>query len=259
MQEAESGQGQDALAEEVMDSLGHPEDPSKEEVLEGEPRQEDELPLYAKEKIGKLQKRHQRDMRRMQERLDLLSSRLEPPQDNQSQSFGNSYANESTEGLSQDEVITRAVTAALQHKDVQERRAKDAEQTKYVHNQYQRLQDHLDNASDKYDDFDEVVRGHDVPFTPAMREASLLIDNPGDVLYKLGKNRDELNRIAKLHPLEQAKEINRLSFALMGGNNKGQQPQKPLGQIKNNPVSSRAVNENTSISELRERMKQGWK
>jgi hypothetical protein len=40
---------------------------------------------------------------------------------------------------------------------------------------------------------------------------------------------------------------------------KSSQDSRPLGQIKNNPITSTNVNENTSVSDLRKRMKEGGK
>jgi hypothetical protein len=252
----DENQGNENVSEEVMESLGNPEEASQPQGDDASEGQEGELPVYAKEKIGKLKKRHQRDLRRLQDQIDSLHSRISQPQ---ASSTTDSYM-PTAEAGSDDEKIHRAVSIALRAKDDEARKAKDAEQMAYVHKQYDTLQKHLDNAADKYDDFDDVVRAPDVPFTPTIRDAVLLIENPGEVLYKLGKNKDELARIAKLHPLEQVKEINRLSFALMGGNDKPSvSPVKTVGQIKNNPVSSRSVTEKTSVSDLRARMKAGWK
>ena len=79
--------------------------------------------------------------------------------------------------------------------------------------------------------------------------------------YKLGKNPSELKRISQLHPIDQAKEMSKLSFALMGGTPKPEmKSQAPMGQVKSNPVASHAVTEKTSVSDIRSRMKSGgWK
>ena len=114
------------------------------------------------------------------------------------------------------------------------------------------------------DDFDDVVRGDDIPFSHHVRDALLLVENPAEVAYKLGKNKAELERISKLHPIDQAREVNKLSFSLMGGKDgKSSSPSKasPLGNIRQNPAhSSHAVTDKTPPSEIRRRMKAGtWK
>lgn len=264
----EPNQEKENLAGEVMESLtgdadaaeGLGENPGNDaDATEGD---RDDLPLFAKEKIGKLQKRHQRDLRRLQERIQMLETRAAPQSDNSStNSAMNSYNGAPQGGNVGDEQIQRAVSLALQAKDAKEREAKQQQEQAHVAKQYQNLQNRLDRASDKYEDFDEVVMAPDAEYTPAMRDAMLMIDNPEDVLYKLGKDRNKLNQIAKLHPLDQAKEMLKLSAALMGGEKPAQTQPKTLGQVKSSPVnsSSRGITEKSSIREIRDRMKAGFR
>jgi hypothetical protein len=151
----------------------------------------------------------------------------------------------------------------LDAKDAESRRQKEAESVAHYQKQLDRLNGEFDKASDKYDDFDDVVRGNDVPFTPAIRDALLFVDNPSDVAYKLGKNRQELSRISQLHPLDQAREVNKLSFALMGGNtgngkNGSNNRANPLNPSKPNPTSNGTAS--YSPGSIRARIKAGtWK
>lgn len=242
----------DVLAHESMDELGEPEG-SAEEI---EHKPEDDLPEYAKQRLGRQEKRHKREMREMRDQISQLAQQSQ----SQGQSANMSMPHTMDENNGQND-IQKAVHMALSARDDQERQAKDAEKAKHVHKQYQNLQDQLDSTADKYDDFDKVVRGDDVPFTSSMRDAALLLDNPGEVLYKLAKDRTKLEQISKLHPLDQAKEMVKLSHALMSsGGKSGASPKSPIGQIKNSPVPSQAVNDNTSPAEIRARMKSGnWK
>lgn len=224
-------------------------------------------PYSVKKRLGMQAKRHQREMRAMQEQISQLHGRMGQPNPGQ-------YSDDSTPPFpspgqpsppsgTEEERIQKAVRYALQAKEHEERRAKDAERQAHVQKSYMRLQDEFDKASDKYEDFDDVVRGHDAPFSPAIRDALLFVDNPAEVAYKLGKNRQELSRISDLHPLDQAREVNKLSFALMGGNNgKSSSSPKPnpMGQVKANPANSSAVTDKTPASAIRARMKAGtWK
>lgn len=252
------GQEQDVLAGQVMEDVGVGE-PSVDEAGMPAASPEDDLPLYAKEKIGKIQKRHQRDMRQMQRQLQELQGRLSPQQQESSMSqspYGQPQAGQSGD----DGTIQRAVEAALRAREDQERQAFEQQQKEHIRKQYQTLQQQLDSAADKYDDFDDVVRSEDAPYTNQMRDMALLLPNSADVLYKLGKNREELKRIANLHPLEQAREMVKLSMALQGGDsstkNVGQAP-KPLGQIKSNPPSPRKITKDTPVSEIRRMLRQG--
>ena len=166
-------------------------------------------------------------------------------------------------GMSEEEKIHHAVRLALGMKDHEERQVKEAHKMAQVHKEYERLNDEFDNASEKYDDFDDVVRGSDVPFTKDMRDVLLLLENPAEVAYKLGKNRKELERISELHPISMAREMNKLSHALMSGKDtKTSSPQKaPMGSIRTNPSnSSTSITGKTSPSVIRQRMKAGtWK
>lgn len=195
-----------------------------------------------------------------------------------SQSSQNPYADSASNGnaysspgqpnppsMTEEQKIQHAVRLALGAKDDQERQARDAERQAHVQKSYQRLNDEFDRTAEKYEDFDDVVRGQDAPFTPHVRDALLLVDNPGEVAYKLGKNEAELRRIGKLHPLDQAREVNKLSFALMGVNagKPAQAPAKsnPMGSVRANPaLASSAVTDKTPPSAIRARMKAGtWK
>lgn len=260
--------GQEQMATDVMDSMGMSQDAnsSPEEGDQGEG--ESQLPQFAKERIGKLQKRHTKEMRGLSSQVQDLEAKLQSLMSNRSSA--SDYPEQSDMGFqgnpsSEDDRIQRAVHMALSHQKVQEQKAREAQSAAHVHKQYQNLQDSLDNASSKYEDFDDVVRSDNAPFTPTMRDAALLLPNAPDVLYKLGKNPEELQRIKDLHPIDQTKEMVRLSIALSAGNGKSDAPNmtsvKTIGQVKNNPVTNRNVSEATSISEIRKRMRDrnGWK
>jgi hypothetical protein len=242
---------------------GHTEEQTVMESGEGGTDKDD--PYRIKKRLGQQAKKHEREMRHMKEQMAMMQSHLE--RDNANHQYSNdvnpypSQGQPMPPGMTEEEKIQRAVHYALSHKDNEERQIKEAERHAHVQKQYHRLNDEFDRASDKYDDFDDVVRGDDMPFTPHVRDALLLVDNPADVAYRLGKNRAELERISKLHPLDQAREVNKLSFSLMGGNNgKSSQTTRsnPLGAVKANPAnSSGAINDKTPASVIRARMKAG--
>ena len=270
MDEAQEGLSQEGSdAADVMGSMGvEPEQSeSMNESESGSLAKEDD-PLAVKKRLGMQAKRHQRELRAMQEQLMQMQSQMgQQSQTQQNAADMNPYASPQSnpQGMSIEEQIQRGVQFALHAKERQEAQAKEAERMAHVHKQYQNLNNEFDKASDKYDDFDDVVRGHDAPFSPAVRDALLFVENPAEVAYKLGKNRDELQRISQLHPLDQAREVNKLSFALMNGNGKassasGNNGARPMGNIKVNPANSQAVTDKTPPSAIRARMKAGtWK
>lgn len=257
-----SSQDQDGLAGEVNNSLGMSEEAHQEspDVL-SEGQSQD--PLYVQKRLKQQKRSHEREIRELHARMADMQSQL-PNQNSQAQQTNPYGSPGQPSGV--DEQIHRAVSYALQHKDMEERKAKEAQNAAYINRQYQNLHKHLDGMNDKYDDFHDVVMSDDAQFTPAMRDYSLTMPksgkgSAGEVLYNLGKNPSELERIGRLHPIEQANEMAKLSHALISGGDSKGSPTRPLGQIKSNPVSnSHVVNDKTPISSLRERMKSGtWK
>jgi hypothetical protein len=269
-----SNQEKDHLAGDVMDSLGEPEGSAESasdthDVSGGTGINAETLSV---QKRLKAQRRaHEREIRALHARIESLQHSGQPiTNDANMSSMTNPYMNGTNGNNAANngniaEHIHNAVNYALQHKEMKEREVKDAEQKAHVAKQYGELQKHLDHVSDKYDDFDDVVRGEDVPFTPHMRDAALLLPrsgpgSAGEVLYKLGKpaNRDELERIRHLHPLEQARELNQLSHALANSGESRSHDARPIGNIKSNPVvNSHAITDKTPASEIRARMKAG--
>jgi hypothetical protein len=253
------------VAGEVMESLGEPKDAANE-IADSDSSGHTEAndPLYVQKRLKQQKRAHDREMRELHARIEAMQQSQNQPNHESS----NSYNPSDMGGHSDEEKIQRGVMLALRHKEMEERKAKEAEHAAHIGKQYQALSNHLDKLSDKYEDFDDVVRGHDAPFTSSMRDAALMLDldhnnpgNAGEVLYKLGKDPELLKKISNLHPLEQAREMVKLSKALIsGGDHKTSQP-RTLGNIKSNPVShSRGVTEKTSPAEIRARMKSGnWK
>ena len=252
-------------------------DPGFVDEAEANATEQEEAPedpqAVIKKRLGMQAKKHQREMRQMQEQMMQMQAQFQNanmdsanPSNHQSHN-SNPYPSPgqpNPPGMSEEDRIQKAVRYALGAKEHEERQAKEAQHASHVHKQYQRLNDEFDKASDKYDDFDDVVRHEDVPFTPHVRDALLLVENPAEVAYRLGKNKSELERISRLHPLDQAREVNKLSFSLMGGKDgKTSSPSKasPLGTVRQNPAhSSTAVTDKTPPSVIRARMKAGtWK
>ena len=262
-----SNQGQDGLAEQVNDGLGTDESMGQDAHDESEGHNEgkqSDATLAVQKRLKAQRRAHEREVRELHQRIGDLESRMTQP-NNSFEQPTNPYQSPQSGGI--DEHIHKAVSYALQQKEMEERRAQEAQNQAHVSRQYQDFQRHLDNMGDKYDDFHDVVYGRDTPYTSSMRDYALTLPrngagSAGEVLYKLGKNPQELERIAKLHPLDQASEMSKLSHALIsGGEQKTSQPNRPLGQIKSNPVnSSHVVTDKTPVGTIRQRMKAGnWK
>lgn len=270
-------QDENALAEQVSgddeDGQSGAVDPGYESEQEAQQVGEEEMEegdghlSSVQKRVHALKRNHRKEIRELHERIShmeaMRSGDSANPAQGQHHNPYNSPGQPLPPGMNEEQRIQHAVRLALGMKDHEEKQAQEAQRQAHVHKQYQRLNDEFDHASDRYDDFDEVVRGNDVPFSPHVRDALLLVENPAEVAYRLGKNRSELERISKLHPLDQAREVNKLSFSLMGNHGKPTANQKttPMGSIRQNPVSSStSVTDKTPPGEIRRRMKAGtWK
>ncbi len=253
-------------AKEVMESLGEPASSAEHlndaGTLEGKSNntvgQDD--PLYVQKRLKAQGRQHERAMREMQSKMDAMHAQM-------NSSSQPAYSSASNPADSGDDVIQRAVNAALSQRDLAEKKQKEAENAAYMQKQYKGLQSHLDNMNDKYDDFHEKVFDDSLPITTSMRDYAMTLPrkgngSAGEVLYHLAKNPEEMKRISKLHPLDQAAEMAKLSHALVSGSdNKVAHSPAPIGHIKSMPVSqSSSVNDKTPVSSIRAKMKSGgWK
>lgn len=216
--------------------------------------EKDDLPKPIKERLGRQEKRHRKEMRRLQDELENLQSFANTPR-----AQNDSSAHDlDLSSMSEEQRIQHAVKLALDVRDKQALQAEQANKFAYLKEQQRKLRDQLDSGSDKYDDFDDVVRSPDAPFTDAMREMAMVLPNPTDVLYHLGKNREELRRVSKLHPLDQGRELTKLSFAMLNDGKGLPTSAKSMSTIKGSPQSS-PISKNASVSDLRKMLKSGWK
>jgi hypothetical protein len=74
--------------------------------------------------------------------------------------------------------------------------------------------DRVEEAQEKYADFDQVAKNPRLPVTQVMAEAITSSEIGPDILYHLGLNPKEAARIAQLGPLMQAKEIGKIEAKL---------------------------------------------
>lgn len=75
-------------------------------------------------------------------------------------------------------------------------------------------QDREEEVRTKYDDFEQVAYNPNLPITNVMAETIQASDIGPDLAYYLGANPKEADRISRLSPFLQAKEIGRLEVKL---------------------------------------------
>ena len=74
--------------------------------------------------------------------------------------------------------------------------------------------DREEEARTKYDDFEQVAYNPKLPVTETMAQTIQATENGPDVIYYLGSNPKEAERIARLSPLLQAREIGKIEAKL---------------------------------------------
>lgn len=91
----------------------------------------------------------------------------------------------------------------------------------------------------KYDDFDQVAYNPNLSITDVMAETIRASEIGPELAYHLGSNPKEAERIARLSPFLQAKEIGRIEAKLAA-----EPPQKKISSAPApiSPVTARAVN-----------------
>ena len=75
-------------------------------------------------------------------------------------------------------------------------------------------QEREETARDKYDDFDQVAYNPKLPITNVMAEAIQSSDIGPELAYYLGTNPKDADRISRMTPLSQAKEIGKIEAKL---------------------------------------------
>ena len=75
-------------------------------------------------------------------------------------------------------------------------------------------QEREESAREKYDDFEQVAYNPKLPITNVMAEAIQSSDIGPDLAYYLGSNPKDAERISRMSPLSQAKEIGKIEAKL---------------------------------------------
>jgi hypothetical protein len=91
-------------------------------------------------------------------------------------------------------------------------RREDARQQAAILDAYH---DREEEARNKYDDFEQVAYNSALPVTTVMAQAIQASDIGPDLIYHLGSNPKEADRIARLPAILQAKEIGRMEAELV--------------------------------------------
>ena len=123
------------------------------------------------------------------------------------------------------------------------RRAEELVAQREIHNQRVQIEEAYaereEDARTKYEDFEQVAYNPNLRVTDVMAETIKASDIGPDLAYWLGSNPKEADRISRLSPLLQAREIGKIEAKLSA-----EPPQKKTTSAPEpiRPVSARAVN-----------------
>lgn len=133
-------------------------------------------------------------------------------------------------------------------------------------------QERVEQAMEKYPDFEDIAYAPDVPITNAMAATIQESEKGPDIAYFLGKNPAEAQRIAKLSPFLQAKELGKLEAKLESAPApvRTSNAPPPINPIRNatagtgfvdttDPKSLKALGTSAWIEAENRRMAEEWK
>lgn len=130
------------------------------------------------------------------------------------------------------------VAAKLQEVEV---RAERARQEAAIREREESWQQRQKQAAKRYDDFVEVTMSDDLTITPIMAEAIKDSDLGPDVAYYLGKNPDLAEKIARMNPAAQVRELGKIEARLESNKEPVKRPSKapaPIDPIGGGKASS---------------------
>ncbi len=228
--------------------------------LQGEASEtREELPKYVQERLSRQERTHRKETQTLQRELQALRGFVEATvgrtqvQPQQQVNPVNQFP--AVDGVDSDEIqkTYKALEVIAQQKAKSDFQAIAREkERKFV--------EALQKASEVYEDFDEVVRDDNVPITQSIADHAKRLKNGPDVLYRLAKNRDELNALLSLHPDDQLDRMVEISAEMRASKRQAPKAPEPTGApMQSNPAvgSSKHPAEKT-LEEIKQELKKRW-
>lgn len=197
---------------------------------------EGELPEFAKRRLGKEQKKYEREIAKVRAELEQERTRNSAPQPQAyygaqspagyADPLTGKYIDTSTaEGqaiFNYQQELSQHLTA--QEKAQQERQLKDVNTKRFEY-----LQDSFEDAKEKHSDFEKVITGSGM--NGALASELSDFPDPGELGYYLASNPREVERLQKLPAYEVKRELVRHMADMVSKNNitRTPPPVKPVG------------------------------
>lgn len=216
-----------------------------------------ELPEFAKRRLGKEQKKFERETARLRAELEearAQNNRVQPPQPQygaqsptgyQDPLITNEYIDTSTPDgqaiFNYQQRLSQHLNA--QEKQQQERAQKDIDAKRFAH-----FQDSFEDAKDKHADFEKVIMASGMDGSIASELSDF--PDPGELGYYLASNPREVERLQKLPAYELKRELARHMAEMVSKNNVTRTP-PPVKTTGSHASKSPNASPHKSLSELK--------
>src|SRR5215813_555398 len=205
-----------------------------------------ELPEDFKGRLAREKRRHERSEAELRAQLT---------QANQAMQALLQSNNQATQQQSQPEVISGGQDIKKEVREAMQEFATQAQQERVnaeINTKLSQLAKDMENADDKYPDFDELRKDPTLVFPQhLLQQVALSSSNAMDVIYFLVKNRDKLQSVLNTHPALQSGEIARISAELLVNKKQSKGATKappPANALATNPAANAGrIRDNASV------------
>src|ERR1700681_2576706 len=124
----------------VAEDSGMPTEMANEETQEPQGESNKGESLAVQKRLKQMRRSHEREIRELHDRMSQMQSQSQPNQMQQQ------YSPQEAQQGGMDDAIHKAVSYALQQRELEERKARDMQSQQHIAKQYQELNNHLDST-----------------------------------------------------------------------------------------------------------------
>jgi hypothetical protein len=152
--------------------------------------------------------------------------------------------------LSIEERVNKIIEQREQEKNKKSVAMRNAQEINNLNNE---LAQSVENAKQKYPDYEDVVFRDDLPFTKSIVDTIRFLPNQGEIFYALAKNPKELARINSLSTAQQIKTIANHSVKIASRlNSSSSNSPAPIASKLPSKSGSQIDYSSMSVSEIRQ-------
>lgn len=217
---------------------------------------EGELPEFAKRRLGKEQKKYEREIARVKAELEqerARNSEPQPPRYLNEAAVKSGYQDPLTgkyidTSTPEGQAIFNYQQELSQHLTAQERQQQERAEKDIAAKKFAYFQDSFEDAKEKHADFEKVIMSSGMNGSVANELADF--PDPGELGYYIASNPREVERLQKLPAYELKRELARHMAEMVSKNNvtRAPAPVKSTGSPSGTPIKPFA---HKSIAELR--------